>query len=134
MSKPRLYIAGPMRGKPRYNFDAFDRARDFAASKGWEVISPADLDRQEGFDPDTSEFGPEDLQRAIRRDVAAILSLDPATDAILTLPGWEDSVGASTEVALGKWCGLRILTLIECDWEDGSWTFDMGDMLPEAAR
>ena len=26
MKKPRVYIAGPMRGRPFYNFPAFDKA------------------------------------------------------------------------------------------------------------
>ena len=49
MSK-RLYIAGPMRGIPQYNFPVFDAARDKAIALGWDAVSPADLDRANGFD------------------------------------------------------------------------------------
>lgn len=46
----RCYIAGRMRGIKWYNFPAFDKARENLIKMGFEVISPADLDRKNGFD------------------------------------------------------------------------------------
>jgi hypothetical protein len=44
--RPKVYVAGPMTGYPGFNYGAFDEARDLLASEGWDVISPADLDRE----------------------------------------------------------------------------------------
>jgi hypothetical protein len=44
----RVYIAGPMRGIPEFNFPAFDAAARGRAM-GLEIISPAELDRAHGF-------------------------------------------------------------------------------------
>jgi hypothetical protein len=110
-----IYIAGPMRGISRFNFDAFDRARDQLIAEGWTVISPADLDREHGFDVDglgddeADWWRPEslgfDLAAAIDRCLDAIAQCD----AVYVLPGWRDSRGASAEVAVAKWRGLEIV-------------------------
>ena len=36
----KVYLAGPMRGLPRYNFDAFDRAAKYLREDGYAVFSP----------------------------------------------------------------------------------------------
>jgi len=113
----RIYIAGPMRGYPYFNFAAFDDARDSLRLAGWQPVSPADIDREIGFDPfdrtwpwdyewecmDIADF---DIDAAIRRDVDAVLSCD----AIYMLRGWEGSTGARAERALAEWAGLDIIT------------------------
>ena len=111
--KCRLYIAGPMRGIPFFNFPAFDSAYEELTDIGYEVVSPADLDRVHGFDPyklpeswDWTKV-PEnfDLTAAIDRDIAAIRSCD----AVYMLEGWENSVGARAEKAIAEWCGKEVL-------------------------
>jgi hypothetical protein len=109
-----IYIAGPMRGIPRFNFDAFDRARDQLIAEGWTVISPADLDREHGFDVDglgddeADWHRPEllgfDLQAAIVRCLDAVLK----SDAVYALPGWSKSKGAAAEVGVAKWRGIPV--------------------------
>jgi hypothetical protein len=110
MSLNTIYIAGPMRGYPGLNFAAFDKARDFVNSTGeWEAVSPADLDRLRGHTPAPDEveafedIAPENVERVrkniIKRDVSAVLDCD----AILLLPGWEDSQGAQAELCVAKW-------------------------------
>lgn len=113
-----VYIAGPMRGYPAFNFEAFDHARDSFLSHNFDVVSPADIDRELwGFCPLES---PENLARAeaiveawtdeqlahiIMRDVAAILSCD----GIALLPGWEHSTGAVAEFFVARWAGKMVL-------------------------
>lgn len=109
----KIYIAGPMRGIKHFNFPAFDRARD-SLSMAWNVVSPADLDREIGFD---EKAFPEDydwidlkkanfsLQDAIDRDLAAIKTCD----AIYMLDGWQSSNGAKAEKALAEWLGLQVI-------------------------
>ena len=49
MRHMKIYIAGPMRGYEKFNVPTFDLARDLWQEAGWNVISPADLDREHGF-------------------------------------------------------------------------------------
>ncbi len=44
----KIYIAGAMRGKDKYNFPAFDAARDKLLALGYWPVNPADLDREVG--------------------------------------------------------------------------------------
>ncbi len=104
-----VYLIGRMRGIPLFNFPAFDAARDHLQALGWEVISPADLDRKRGFIP---EALPPDydwnnialigfnLDQCVRDDIDAIIK----ADAICTIS--EDlGVGGQAEVAVAKWLG-----------------------------
>lgn len=103
----RVYVAGPMRGYPQFNFPAFDAARDRGRALGHDVVSPADIDREHGFDetaPPPTITGAM-LREFARRDVAAVLTCD----ALALLPGWERSSGALAELAVARWVGLKIL-------------------------
>ena len=106
-----VYIAGPMKGIPLFNFPAFDRARDLINT--WEnsvAVSPADIDRAHGFDPASL---PDDYdwnlipasagtrEEIIKRDIGAVL----AADEIYLLPNWENSAGAKAELHLARWAG-----------------------------
>lgn len=114
----KIYIAGPMRGKKWFNFPDFDWAKECLERTGWEVISPADLDREIGFDvanlpPDTnwsdvSKLG-FDLRAAVQRDVAAICQCD----AIFMLHGWSESRGAKAEKAIAEWLGLMVFNQVD---------------------
>jgi hypothetical protein len=105
-SRNTVYIAGPMTGYDQYNFPAFDAARDDLTAKGFKVISPADIDREIGFDPSVGTLDDFDLPAAIRRDVDAILGCD----AVVLLPGHETSRGATAERYVAKWAGIPCYT------------------------
>ena len=109
-----VYIAGPMRGIREFNFPMFDDMRDYLESIGWDVISPADLDRSIGFDPRSlpDDYDWNDLKKigfkladAVKRDADALCKCD----AIAMLPGWENSKGAVAERAIAMWLGLEVL-------------------------
>ena len=103
--KPRIYIAGPMQGKPLYNFPLFDEAAASLERDGFEPVNPAELDRQAGFDPANGDVvTPEFLEQARKRDLEALLTCD----GILMLPGWEKSKGAKAEYAVALWAGLEV--------------------------
>lgn len=111
---PRVYIGGPMRGIPEFNFPAFDEARDRGKELGWEVTSPADMDRDVSGDKALiSELpnwdGSKDTRPYVERDIDVLLSFTPHLDAIALLPGWENSTGARAEAAVAQWIGLRVL-------------------------
>jgi hypothetical protein len=111
--KPRVYIAGPMRGYPKFNFPAFDAARDLAIREGFNPTSPADMDRDSGFhedNPSEAAHGVEAARVFAKRDCDALIGMRAEDgDAIALLPGWEKSTGAVTEFFLARWLGLRIL-------------------------
>jgi hypothetical protein len=110
-----IYIAGPMRGKPYFNFHAFDEAKSKLEQDGWNVISPADIDREAGFDaldmPEDSDWNDVDslpnfsLEESFDRDIAAIRE----SDAIYMLKGWEASTGARAEHGCALWLRKEII-------------------------
>src|SRR3954468_6651074 len=109
---PKLYLSGPMRGYPNFNFPAFDLAAELGRREGFEVISPADLDRASGF-TETSTVTPANLRVFVERDVQALLNLRAENgDAVAVLPGWERSTGALAEVMVARWLGLRVISAL----------------------
>lgn len=101
---PTVYVAGPMRGHEDFNHPAFDRQAEVLRIQGWEVINPADMDREiQGFETyeDDSEF----LREALRRDFVALCE---RCTAIYMMSGWESSKGAKAEWAIAKALSLAI--------------------------
>lgn len=124
MSKPTIYIAGPMRGYPNYNFPAFHNAEK-VLELDYNVLSPARADELDGFDASkTHEFTQADMMVFIRRDFEMIAR----ADAIAVLPGWEKSTGATAEVALAKWKGIPVYRFPSMQ------TLEEEDILEEALR
>jgi hypothetical protein len=107
--KPRCYVAGKMTGVPDWNFPAFFSAAKFMEEQGYEAINPAALDEAAGFPLERlkqltpAEFQ-EFLKGAMKRDLEAIQSCD----ALVLLPGWENSKGARAEKAVAEWGGKRV--------------------------
>lgn len=100
------YIVGPMSGLPRLNFDAFD---DMAASlmiAGYVVLSPADLLRANGIDPEgaADQCTNEDIAFFMRANIHALLQCDFA----VALPGWERSASARCELHVARATGLQV--------------------------
>jgi hypothetical protein len=116
----QLYLAGPMRGYEYFNFPAFDKYQKQLEDCGWKVLSPAEMDRESGFDPKDENFQgifafddncddwPDvmDADAVIRRDMEAIM--DPETKAMAVMPGWFLSTGAVAEYYLARMRGLYI--------------------------
>ena len=98
-----IYVAGPMRGYPMFNFPAFDAASAALRAQGWEVFSPAEHDRASGFDPSNTEMVGFDITAAFRWDLATLLHVD----AVYFLRGWEASQGANTEHSSAVSLGLQ---------------------------
>lgn len=111
----KIYIAGPMRGYPNFNFPAFDAVADYYKRAGYEVFNPADKDREKhGKDFETKyptgaiEEAEKDgfsLREALKKDLGWIC--EHAT-AVYMLPGWEKSFGAKAEHATAVALGLDI--------------------------
>lgn len=103
----KLYLAGPMSNRTRWNFDAFEAAADALRTAGHDVISPAEIELDRGFDPSApvEEFTPDKYQTALLRDLALIAS---EADGVAVLPDWQESNGATAEVALAVALGLTV--------------------------
>jgi len=91
----KVYLAGPMRGYPRYNFDAFDNAAAVWRAEGHDVFSPAERDRAMGFDP-SGPIPDGFLRQALAADLAEVCK----ADIVAVLPGWERSKGARLELGV----------------------------------
>ena len=105
--RPKAYIAGPMRGYEDFNFPAFHAAALHCREVlDWDVISPAEVDLELGFDPTAGVFTQDDWYVAMRRDIAILL--DPTVDRILFLQGWSHSRGANIERTVGEAVGLEM--------------------------
>lgn len=117
---PVCYVAGPMTGIPGFNYAAFDHARDVLDDEGWEVISPADLDRK-NLGIDFSQMaGDEDLSiyrtEFARQDMAALLEVH----TVFVLDGWKESTGAKNEMTMAAMLGVPIVSFTTRDpiaWE-----------------
>lgn len=115
----KLYIAGPMSGKPAYNFAAFRAAASQLRREGHTVVSPHELTEgvwreQHGreFDPenDRCDWGDAILCEMMKRDLGAVCD----ADAIVLLDGWRQSKGATSELALATNLGKVVFV-----WSQG---------------
>ena len=100
----KIYLAGPMRGLPGFNFPAFASAACELRRLGHEVWSPHERDEAEGFDPDRSEAAP--LAYYMQFDLPAVCR----SDAVVCLAGWAASKGARLEVHVARAVGLPVLS------------------------
>lgn len=98
----KLYISGPMRGRPGYNYGTFNEVEEclyrwrgsIAGTDDFTVINPA-----KNFDGDTSL----DIATYMTRDLQQVLE----ADGIVLLPGWRDSEGAKLEVRVALVTGKK---------------------------
>lgn len=113
----KLYLAGPMRGIPNFNFPAFDYAAERLRANGFEVFSPAERDRAAyGSEIEHNPTGDEQKVTNPACTINDCMSADCEwicrnADGIALLPGWEKSSGANAELALARALGLSVLHL-----------------------
>lgn len=114
----KVYIAGPMTGLPQFNFPAFDALGSRLRSRGFDVVSPAELDDPEDraaalASPDGHMHDGHHMNKTwgdfLARDVK--LLADGGIEAVIVLPGWERSRGARLETFVAnRMCGLPVYT------------------------
>lgn len=98
-----LYLCGPMRGKPSFNFPLFNSEAARLRDLGHIVFNPAEFDSENGFDPDKDE--PKELSHYLAHDLAEVCRCE----AVACLPDWTESQGARIEVMVAKQLGKQIL-------------------------
>lgn len=112
----KVYLAGPMRGIPHFNFPAFHAGAAELRAHGHEVFNPAERDNERhGTDISADNLtGSEDHAAAahgfsLREALAADMNfICLHAEAIALLPGWDNSKGALAEMATA-----RALSLME---------------------
>lgn len=117
----KIYIAGPMSGYPGFNIPAFDSAAEYLRKEGFEVVSPAEVDgtttraallkSPDGNHDDLPKD--ESWSFYLARDFRILA--DEGIEAIVCLPGWQQSKGARLEVAVGKELGIPQFDIEEYD-------------------
>ena len=99
-----VYIAGPMRGYAEFNFPAFDEARNRGILLGFQIVSPADMDRERHFfatgaKGEDGELANFDMDAAIHADIEAILAATPSPCCRVGEVNWRN--GGIPDCALG---------------------------------
>ena len=98
----RIYIAGPMTGKPDLNRAEFLNASIEIVGKHEElcdIVNPHHVGAAREWTEST----------CVRTIAEELLKHLVICDAIYMLRGWQDSKGATAEHAVAKWIGLEII-------------------------
>ena len=103
----KVYLAGPMSGKPDFNFPAFFKAAEALRAKGHTVFCPAEEDLKEWGDIETVRKEA-NYRICMRKDLNWILD---QAEGIALLPGWEQSRGAMVEKLLSELLSLPVVAI-----------------------
>lgn len=115
----KVYLAGPMRGIPEFNFPAFFRYAAELRAQGFEVFNPAEKDNDRhgtdiskgnatGCEEQAAAQHGFNLREALFDDLRFI-TLE--ADAIALMPGWQNSKGVKAEKATAEALGLDVMEL-----------------------
>lgn len=115
----KVYVAGPMRGIPEFNFPAFHEAAAVLRQIGCVVFNPAEKDnKRHGVDISKSNAAGCETMAAQQHgfNLREALALDleficREADAVALLPGWQNSKGATAERAAAVALGLLVVEL-----------------------
>jgi hypothetical protein len=114
----KIYLGGPMTGKPYFNAPAFREAAEKLRIMGNEVFSPVEYD-EKNHGPEIFDDNPDgnpmlaklkgfDIRQAFLADLTYICL---EADTIALLPGWRDSSGARAEYAVATSLGHAVIEL-----------------------
>ena len=117
----KVYLAGPMRGIPEFNFPAFHAGAARLRAAGHFVFCPAERDIEKtGVDISKGNATGDNalaeaqhgfnLREALKDDLVFICL---EADAIALLPGWENSKGVQAERATAIALGLVVAPIDE---------------------
>lgn len=103
IDRRRIYVAGPMRGIPAFNYPKFNEAESFLATVGWQVFNPAKIGERFGT-PEQINADPALLAQLLKTELDVVRSCH----AIFLLRGWEKSAGAKQELAEAIKAGAEV--------------------------
>jgi nucleoside 2-deoxyribosyltransferase len=108
-----IYLAGPIRGMNDYNEAEFRRAAVNLRARGYEVVSPLELDRQED-----GNIGGKPRRYYLRRDIMRLLQCTQ----VAVLEGWELSEGAALEAAVARAVRMPVVDAMSLEEVDNPLT------------
>lgn len=91
----RFYLSGPMRGKPDLNRPMFENVATLLRNLGYTVATPFD-----------KRIDDQPINALFLEDLKVICS---PVDAVVALPGWDTSNGATAEVAVAVAIGVPVM-------------------------
>jgi nucleoside 2-deoxyribosyltransferase len=109
----RIYIAGPMTGRPAYNYELFMAVKKMLEDEGHEAVTPFEANSRvwmacygRPFDPfnDVCDYGDPILKEMLIEDLIDLKD----SDAVVVLPFWKKSRGAGIEVQLALSIGMPV--------------------------
>lgn len=109
----RVYISGPISGKPNLNKDAFDHEERLLREVGYDVFNPHSITRpseetlQEWWavsENVESRYREKEWQYYMRICIGQI----PLCDEMLMLPNWQNSKGSVWEHRIAHMLGMPI--------------------------
>ncbi len=89
------YLSGPMSGYPDHNRPQFNLCAQLLRERGYDVCNPVEFD--EAPDLPWSDY--------LRKDIRALMDCG----GVITLPGWQESRGATLEVYVAHALGMQVL-------------------------
>ena len=92
IKKYKIFIAGPMRGYPNYNFDKFDRVEKLLKDNGIDCVNPGRISRK------FKEIEVNNDINVYNEMVRLQQEAQKTCNAILLLDGWQWSKGVKLEV------------------------------------
>jgi hypothetical protein len=103
----KVYLSGPMSGIPQFNVPAFKAATAGLIRLGLTVVSPVELDANDGLSPFVENSPNGDLAELekltgyaygdmLARDIKVLFS--GTIDGVVVMQGWAKSKGARLEV------------------------------------
>jgi hypothetical protein len=99
-----VYLSGPMSGLPDNNFPTFHAAAHALRKIGYEVINPAE------FTTDVTGLQQDEAWRKfMQEDIKALVDCQ----AIVMLPAWTESRGATLERNIAIGLSMRVMTLTD---------------------
>lgn len=105
-SRPYWYLGGPMSNRPGFNFARFHEVAENLRGRGYNILSPAELDHESerkrleasNGEPDAEDVTP--WVDCLARDVALIV--DKNCQGCILLEDWKESKGADFETLVAQ--------------------------------
>ncbi len=101
----KLFLVGPKYDRPNSNFPEFNRKVKFWRGLGHTVISPAELDVEEGAHPTmgwTKKLPATLVADFFRRDVKTLMTCD----AIILMDGWKEDDHSTMLADIAEFCEM----------------------------
>ena len=96
----KIFLSGQMTGRPNFAYEEFTQVTSYLRSLGHEVVNPAEISNGE------THYA---RSHYMWHSLMGLLSCE----ALVQLPGWQESRGATTEYRVAVETGMDIYSLEE---------------------